>query len=446
MPTLPVQYPTAQPGRQPAPAIGLLRHPQKDACCSPRPAVPAPAARPQRATLADLDLHLHCSIIGTCLTTGELRKLVPRFAPHIDRTRATDLEIHHAAVELSCEGGPARKELNKALDTRHTLAIKKFKSAADEHALRALWQGAMASGDIPGAYWALMTHPALTPDVRALAFGDVHMLSHLVGASNRADIRRLVALEADCETLHDRNERQQARLHEQAVQHADQVRKLEGQVQALSLECRRQQPDGERDNELAQLRAALAERDAALALHTGRRIVAEQRLAASEEAVEAQQAVLDRMRKEAGALRAEATAAEDALAAMLAGEDAGATLPRLDGARIAYVGGRPGTTVVLSRLVEAAGGELLLHDGGVEERKGALAALLPRADAVVFPVDYISHNAMQVVKRICEQTGTEYHPIRSASVAGFVLLLQELFGAGKALPRAPRSAFCVRHG
>jgi hypothetical protein len=446
MPTMTVPYPAAQPGRQPVPAIGLLRHPPKDACCSPRPPVPVAAARPQRATLADLDLHLHCSIIGTCLTTGELRKLVPRFVPHIDRARATDLDIHHAAVELSCEGGPARKELNKALDARHTLAIKKFKAAADEHALRALWQGAMASGDIPGAYWALMTHPALTPDVRALAFGDVHMLSHLVGASNRADIRRLVALEADCETLRDRNERQQVRLHEQAVAHADQVRKLEGQVQALSLECRRQQSDAGRDEELAQLRASLAERDASLALHIERRIVAEQRLAASEEAVEAQQVVLDRVRKEAGALHAEATAAEEALAAMLAGADAGATLPRLDGTRIAYVGGRPGTTVVLSRLVEAAGGELLLHDGGVEERKGALAALLPRADAVVFPVDYISHNAMQVVKRICEQSGTEYHPIRSASVAGFVLLLQEVFGAGKALPRAPRSAFCVRHG
>jgi hypothetical protein len=219
MSTLP--FPLAQPARRRGPVHGtaLLRHAEGDACCAPLPAIPAPPARPQRATLAALDLHLPCSIVGTCLTTGELRKLVPRFAPHIDRKGATDLEIHHAAVALCCEVGPGRKEIIKALDARHALAIRKFKAAGDEDALRALWRGAMASGDIPGAYWALMTQPALGPDVRALAFGDVHMLSHLVGASNRADIRRLVALEEECQALREQNERQQGRLQDMGARH-----------------------------------------------------------------------------------------------------------------------------------------------------------------------------------------------------------------------------------
>ena len=444
MPTVQAQQAMAQPGRHPANAVAarMLRQAGADACCAPRPLAPAAPLRPQRATLADLDLHLHCSIVGTCLTTGELRKLVPRFAPHIDRKRATDLDIHHAAVALCCEGGPARKEINKALDARHILAIKRFKAAADEDALRVLWQGAMASGDIPGAYWAVMTHPALTPDARALAFGDVHMLSHLVGASNRADIRRLVALEDECQQLREQNERQQARLQEAGAHHAATVRALEARIQALEAQCR--VPVAQDDT--SSLRADLADRDALLALHVQRCGAAEQRLAASQAAEKALQLELARTRRDSGALHAEALAAEGALAALLGEGDAEAGLPRLDGARIAYVGGRPGAAAALARLVEAAGGELLLHDGGVEERTGTLAALLGRADTVVFPVDYVSHSAMHLLKRSCEQSGIAYHPLRSAGIASFAALLREVFGAGRPLPGAPRSPFCVRHG
>ena len=52
-------------------------------------------------------------------------------------------------------------------------------------------------GDIPGAYWAALTHPATTQDIVSRIFAGVHMLSHVVGTANRADIRRLRQLEAD---------------------------------------------------------------------------------------------------------------------------------------------------------------------------------------------------------------------------------------------------------
>ena len=58
-----------------------------------------------------------------------------------------------------------------------------------------------------------MTHPRTTMGVRRAAFGDLHMLSPY-GAANRADIRRLVALEEENAALHAKIERQQVRLHE----------------------------------------------------------------------------------------------------------------------------------------------------------------------------------------------------------------------------------------
>lgn len=447
MPSLPAQHaPLRLKPAHPASAV-LLGHAGGDACCAerPLPAIPATPFKPRRLTLADLALHLHCSIIGTCMSTGELRKLVPRFLPQIDRQRASDLEIHHAAVEMCCEGITGWKEINKALDTRHTLAIKRFKAATDERALLALWKQAMASGDIPGAYWALMTHPSQTQEVRNAAFGDVHMLSHLVGAANRADIRRLVALEEESQALKQTNERLQERLQEQAVRHAGELRQLREQAQALGAQCRQRQAPAELEAQLAAARSELAERDSRLALHIARCEVAERKRQECETQAATLQGALDRLQDDADAARADALALEQALSAALAEDGSGSTLPPLDGRCIAYVGGRPGAVATLARLVAAAGGQLLVHDGGVEERRGALATTLARAQTVVFPVDCISHSAMHAIKRSCEQTGAVYHPLRSSSVASFILLLQRLFPQVEEAPAAA-SRFCLRHG
>jgi hypothetical protein len=399
-----------------------------DACCAPatpKPAAPAPA---KRLKLSELDPNVHCSIVGTCLTTTELRKLIPRYAPHLDRKHATDLQIHHSAVELSTDGGPVTKELNKALDTRHALTIKKFRAAHDERALRLLWQEALSSGDVPGAYWALMTHPAATFDVRTLAFGDVHMLSHLVGASNRADIRRLAGLEEDCERLKEQNARQQARLHEAGVQHAAAVAKMAQHVDDLKAQLGRtsQLSPQHVADDMARLRGALADRDQKLALHSARRHETERKLLAEQERNNAVQASALRASEEAETARLELRLLEQALMHAVGDEGAAATLPQLDGKRVLYVGGRPGSVATLGKLVAAAGGELLAHDGGVEDRRGLLSTMLPRAQLVVFPVDFISHNAMHVTKQTCARHGIDCHPLRSASIASFVELMQRL--------------------
>ena len=40
-----------------------------------------PAARRQRTKLWELNGSIHCSIIGTCLTTGELRRVMGKIVP-----------------------------------------------------------------------------------------------------------------------------------------------------------------------------------------------------------------------------------------------------------------------------------------------------------------------------------------------------------------------------
>ncbi|WP_322030852.1 DUF2325 domain-containing protein [Paraburkholderia sp. J76] len=410
-------------------------------CCGPSPAELARAR--QRTRLVELDSHLHCSIIGTCLSTHELRKLVPKFA-RLDAQRASDLEIHHAAVELAIEGGAGSKALQKALDTRYAGAVRRFAAARDAQAVLALWNESLANGDIPPAYWALMTHPATTMEVRQAAFGELHMLSHLVGAANRADLRRLVALEAENAQLQARIERQQARLHEMSRERDAARHALDAQTAQLAA-LRETTPQ---QAQLEALEEALAARDARLALHTSRREIAEQRANADAAALHTLRAQLDEAHALIDALRAEVHAMEQT-AQPNEDPQAHRALPvdALKGRHIVYVGGRPGSNHALRRWVEAAGGELTIHDGGVEDRKGLLAAALANADLAVFPVDCIDHDSMSMLKRVCERHQVTWHPLRTASLASFVELMMRLHASPTpTLAAVPVSRFCLRHG
>jgi hypothetical protein len=74
---------------------------------------------------------------------------------------------------------------------------------------------------------------------------------------------------------------------------------------------------------------------------------------------------------------------------------------------------------------ERAGTTFLHHDGGIEERSGLLQGLISRADAVLFPVDCISHAAMSSLKRICRQSGKVFLPLRGAGLAPFCAALNQ---------------------
>ncbi|CAG2142109.1 hypothetical protein LMG31506_02611 [Cupriavidus yeoncheonensis] len=393
-------------------------------CCTGQQAAPGPAAR-RRATLADLEPRFHCSLIGTCLGTAELRKLVMRLSA-TDRN-AGDLEIHHEAVTLATRGGAPCKTLNKALDERHALAVRRFGAARDVATLQTMWEQALAGGDIPGAYWALMTHPHATPALRQAAFGEVHMLSHLVGAANRADIRRLVALEAENEALKDKIGRQQQRMRQMSTEHAAGQRELAGQMARLqAMQCA---APAAGDADVASLRSTLRAREENIATQASRITALEQRALSSREEAQALRDTLEAVHAQLASSQAEILALEALLSAPSGHDGAPApAIAALAGKRIVYVGGRPGSNHALRDWIEAAGGSFLDHDGGVEDRKGLLPAMVAGADIVVFPVDCVDHDSVARVKRECQRHSVAYHPVRSASVASFVELATRLFG------------------
>ncbi len=374
-----------------------------------------PEPKRRRARLWELNDSVHCSVVGTCLTTGELRRVMAR-ATSSDVSHLSDHDLHASAVGLCSQHNAPSKLLQKALDHRHEIVVKRFARLGGEAAVMQVWAEARSAGDIPGAYWAVLTHPDTGHAGLRRAFGDVHMLSHLVGAANRADIRRLTALEEENAALLAKVERQQARLHEAVTSRDATIRRLGAlatrQVQAAA--------DPGDDDALAAFRHLVADLETRLDHETGRRERLEQRIADASEAAR----LWKQRAREAEAGRA---VMQRELAA-LERQDAAEAVAGLPAQRILYIGGRPGCTEQMRASLEAAGGALLCHDGGRHDHPSLLPGLISQADRVAFPVDCVSHDAALTVKRLCRRLGKPWLPLRSAGLGSFLAALAEPAG------------------
>ncbi|QCI68730.1 DUF2325 domain-containing protein [Phreatobacter stygius] len=382
----------------------------------------------RRSKIWDISSHFHCSIIGTCLSAAELRQFFVRLG-EADAKGATDHVLHGRGVRTAGQHDLAGKLLHKTLDKRHETAIKRFTRASTVAEVRDLWLQALDQGDIPGAYWAVLTHPAADRPLIQEVFGEVHMLSHMVGTSNRVDIARLRKLERDLGARDEKIARQEARLQTAANERSELLRRIE----SLEIEAARRtvQDQAKAGPQLAPAAmAALAQRSDAEKAHA-------QVLAARLKEVE-DQAAIERKRN------AELIEREAHLQRELSALEASLHLggPNQDGPKAAardladltllYVGGRPKLLDQLKALAAGRGGVLLAHDGGIEDSAALLPGLISQADAAFFPVDCISHHAAGQVKKLCRDAGKPFVPLRTASLASFIAAI-----AGGDLPARP---------
>ncbi len=396
-----------------------------------------------------------CPIIGTCLSNAELRKLAQRVGLMLPDT-ATDYELHGSFVSLAKRPERPARVIQKHLDKKFHRQLKRFAKAKSDDEIWALWAEMADQGDIPGAFWAAMRHKGASERLLAQIYGEVHMLSHLVGASTRAELRRLSETQAQVERLTAALAERKTVLREAVAvwkrRNAELAREL------ATERARREQAERERLSlrQIVETKAVAeleADRDALL-----RQLrEATDRLFQAEAATRRQAAIIEENYREESALRAElgemgreVQALELALAQGLANgldgvaiascdadcsgpgcgggcADAGnCPCPRLRGKRVLYVGGRSGLKSQYRQLGERFGCEVLHHDGGLEQSPQHLHQLLSRADAVVCPVDCVSHEACAAVKRLCRSGGKPVLFARSSGLSSLASSLAEL--------------------
>jgi hypothetical protein len=145
----------------------------------------------RRQRIWELTEGWQCSIVGTCLTLEDLISLARKLGVVVPSGFSNEYQLHGFFAHESQNEGKIAKRVQKILDKRHASVIKKTKSLVTVVELENFWNRSMEIGNIPSPYWALLTHPRCNEGLSEKMFADVHMLSHLVGASNRADISRL---------------------------------------------------------------------------------------------------------------------------------------------------------------------------------------------------------------------------------------------------------------
>ncbi len=390
----------------------------------------------------------HCPVMGTCLSIPELRRLASKIQLILPE-RASDYELHGCFVSLSkVQGRPARV-VQKYLDKKYQRQMKRVAKAKTDEELGAHWRELSEAGDIPGAFWALMRHPLASEKLLAEIYGEVHMLSHLVGASTRAELRRLGETQAQAARLAEALEKRRRVLREVVAVWKRRTGDLEAQLAAER--TRREKAEQER----VSLRALLEAR-AVQELETERDVLRAQldvalgRAAQAEGLAHRQGAALEAGNRSEAALRQtlevreqELRALESALLERLHEEKCPAACagpecaescqapyacpcPRLHGKRVLYVGGRSNLKSHYRALGERFGCMLLHHDGGVEQSPQHLQQLLLGADAVVCPVDCVSHDACAAVKRLCRKSLKPISFARTSGLSSLAAALEEL--------------------
>ena len=376
-----------------------------------------------RRRIWDFATHLHCSIIGTCLSTAELRHILNKLG-HKEATIASEHDVHAHGVLIASQRHGGAKLLHKALDRRYRLPISQFDKAKTTEEVHASWKEATERGEVPGAYWAALTHPATNDALLREIFADVHMLSHLVGAANRADIRRLRQLESEKTELEAKVARQERQLRDAVVSRDATIQELR---HALETRIAHERSGAELSSEthprvLEDLAADLKRRLATAEARSGR---LERQLEACRSALIAERNGRAEIKEQDRVLRAELLEVEAMLSGMMEPESGDQQPPRLSNLTLLYVGGRQAQIGYLRDVAERSGATFLHHDGGIEERGAILQGLVSRASAVLFPVDCVSHAAMLLVKRICRQSGKPILPLRSPGLASFCAALNQ---------------------
>ena len=203
------------------------------------PAVTTMGSR--RRKLWEIPHKFHCPVIGVCFDVEQLRALMAKVM-HFPR-ETTDFVLHTTAVGACETRSQLADLLHKHMEKRFQLIVRKFSTAKNSEALHALWRSESQSGvDIPGALWAVWTHPACDVQIEQQIYGDIHMIQHQVVSGTRADLGTLKSLRGD-------NDRLRQQLDEVRVECESIRRERSRETQVL----------GER---VAELRADLAGKEA----------------------------------------------------------------------------------------------------------------------------------------------------------------------------------------
>jgi len=386
--------------------------------------------KPERKTrkkLWEFPHNFQCSIVGTCLTLTEARKVGRKFGVTSDDPTQLDTAVHSFIVREASKQGLVSTHVCNLLNRKFEGMIRKASVADTPPKVLALWREACNSGLVPAGYWAALTSPALDEDGTIRIFSDVHMLSHINGSNNVALMRRLAHTER---ALEESLEKQSELQRRSSKREQDLHRKIN--IETTKTEVARKQLASRGDNKSPHSREKTRSLETKL-----------QKLQLQNSTL--RQALCERNRDLAAArnilkVRNETIAdlhrLVDSYERRIKTDPTpnGPTVhPAIDGMQLLYVGGRPQTKLRIQSLVQEQGADLVCHDGGKTKTSiCSLKTLIESSHAVFMPVDRVSHASALETKRLCRQCKKPFITMKRCSMSCFrqALLQLEAYGDG----------------
>ena len=374
-----------------------------------------------KVKLWDLVHNYHCAIIGTCLTMAEVKKILGQL--NIGSNGFSTYELHTTIVSIISENNFPSKKVQNYLDKKFKSTVQKTrKMNADE--LKGFWKAALYCGDIIAAFWAVMSHPESDEAMKKTSYGDIHMLSHMSGASNRADLKRLSLLEKErekhitemrsWETKCNKLATENSRLLNNAKAHQEQRSDLENHVTALKnsldqlLILQSTKDRQELENQLEKLNIKINYQANELAKHQDKDKQLSKLVSHQKHQIMTNKAELLAYQNEVEYLHA----------ILVEKPQSSCPLQKrgLCGQCVLYVGGKTNLIPHYRELVEEKSGVFIHHDGGIEKNTQDLQQSLSKADVVVFPSSCISHDAYWKIKRSCKKQHKPYQYLKSSGL------------------------------
>lgn len=409
-------------------------------CCntSKHQSLQTPKALKQRKKIWEIPSYYFCSLIGTCASTEELRVIYKKLK-YDQNVLKSDYHLHKVFVASASEATSSlSKILQKNLDKKFRDKIRLYARAESSEQMRKLWDQAVAAGDISGDYWVMLTNPLASVELCDHAYGEVHMLSHLSGAKSRRVSNSLEEARSETRVLQHRLDESTAGLRSTLKSKERLIDKLkqclEDATETNNLQ--KQQLDQLLESTdpklLLKLREEAENLSVQLTAERDRKEQLKNELTSSRE----QQAMAQDQNRVAhtqiSSLRQELLIAEQRLqeprACLVEAESVDEdsdlmedlqSMADLSGRCILYVGGRAKQCKHFRDMVTERNGEFIYHDGGLEDTNIRLDAILRRADAVLCPMNCISHNAVKKAKRYCKQSATPLIMMPHASLQAF---------------------------
>ncbi|MDY0133340.1 MAG: DUF2325 domain-containing protein [Desulforegulaceae bacterium] len=373
----------------------------------------------KRKKINEIKGHFHCSIVGTCLSLKELEK-IQRKAKVLIPKNSTEHEIHGIFVYLAGEDELPAKLLTKALDKKFEKEVREFSKIKSDAELKDKWNYEYEKGNIPGPYWALMSHPFPSATTLANAFGEVHMLSHMIGRSTRADIKRVKRVEEENDKLNikirtlkrafskkfsdlNKKYKNEKIKTNQLFSYLDEAEK---ELNELKNEKITNSPGYENKNQNIKIN----ELESSVEFLKNENSFLCKKIKELEKELESKKIInsfFEPVNNPPEKIKCSGCTSPNCPG------------PALCGKKILYVGGRKNILPRYKEIVEEYGGEFIYHDGGMESSKKSIDNLVSSADMVFCPIDCTSHDACLRLKKICKKTEKSFIPLKSSGASSF---------------------------